>query len=138
MVGFLAVPLAFLSLCGCSGHKVLTKDDLRSQLISTNSYASEVEMFIDFVRQGHATKRFAESHAFQLADEIGHSQKELEAATPPPQYMKRFDSCKAELDFLRRELPIIPTLLGNDEALQAERARVAANRHRLAAAASVL
>ncbi|HKW17785.1 MAG TPA: hypothetical protein VJO35_09780 [Terriglobales bacterium] len=135
---FIVVPLAVFALSACSGHKVLTSDDLRSELFSANSYASEIEMFIDYVRQGHATKRFAETHALQVAKEIAHSEQELAAATPEPQDAKPFESCEAEFGFLRRELPIIPTLMGNDDALWAERGKVAASHQRLAAAASTL
>ena len=130
--------LALVAFCGCSRHKVLTADDLRSELFSASSYASEVEMFIDYVRQGKATKRFAHAHALQLAQEIAHSEQELADVTPRPQDAKSFQSCRAELDFLRRELPIIPLLIGNDDALRAERARVAANHHRFSGVVSSL
>ena len=134
----LVVLLAFFALCACSSHKVLSKEDLRSQLFSANSYSSEVEMFIDYVRQGHATKTFAEAHALQLAKEIGHSEQELAAAVPQPQDAQVFQSCRVEFDFLRSELPIIPTLMGNDDALRAERAKVAENHQQFAVAASTL
>lgn len=130
------VLLAFVALCACSSHKVLTADDLRSELFSANSYASEVEMFIDYVREGRATNTFAANHASQLANEIAHSEQELAGATPRPKDAKTFESCKAEFDFLRRELPVVPTLMGNDYALLAERGKVSASHQRLSAAAS--
>jgi len=123
----------FLALCACSSHKILTSDDLRSELVSANSYASEMEMFIDYVRQGQATKTFAAAHARQLATEIAHSEQELASTTPQPEDEKAFKSCKGELEFLRRELPVIPTLMGNDSALRLERAKVAASHHQFAA-----
>jgi len=135
---FLVVLLAVSALGGCSNHKVLTPDELRSQLFSAYSYASEVEMFVDYVRQGRATKIFAEGHARQLAKEIAHSEQELAGATPQPQEAQAFQSCKGELDFLRRELQIIPTLIDNDDALRSERAKLAAKHHELAVAASTL
>ena len=130
--------LALFALSACSNHKILTPHELRSDLFSANSYASEIEMFIDYVRQGRATNTFAEAHARQLGKEIAHSQQELAAASPPPQDAKAFESCKGEFDFLRRELPIIPTLIGNDDALRAERDKVAANHHQFAVATSLL
>jgi hypothetical protein len=134
----IVVLLALFALSACSSHKILTPDELRSEVFSANSYASEIEMFIDYVRRGQATKTFAEAHARQLATEIAHSEQELAAATSQPQDAKAFESCKAEFDFLRRELPIIPTLMGNDDALRTERAKVAASHQRLAIAASTL
>lgn len=95
-------------------------------------------MFIDYVRQGRATKIFAEAHARQLATEIAHSEQELIAATPQPQDAKAFESCKVELELLRRELPAVPTLMGNDDALRLERAKVTASHHQFALAASGL
>jgi len=130
--------LPFLALCACSSHKVLTPDDLRSDLFSANSYASELEMFIDYVRQGRATKIFAEAHARQLAKEIAHSEQELIAATPQPQDAKAFESCKGELEFIRRELLMVPSLIGNDDALRVERAKVGASNHQFSLAASAL
>jgi hypothetical protein len=95
-------------------------------------------MFIDYVRQGQATRRFAEAHASQLAEEIGHSEQELAGAVPQPQDANTLQSCKAELDFLRRELPVVPTLMGNDAELAAERAKVEAYHHQFSVAASSL
>lgn len=95
-------------------------------------------MFIDYVRQGHATRRFAESHALQLAQEIQHSEEELASAIPERQDASALQSCKAELDFLRRELPVVPTLMGNDAELAAERAKVEAYHHQFCVAASSL
>ncbi len=137
VVCLIVVLLVVSALCACSGQKVLTPDDLRSDLFSANSYASEVEMFIDYVRQGQATKIFAETHARQLAKEIAHSEQELAGATPQPRDAKAFESCKGEFEFLRRELPIIPTLMGNDDALRTERAKVAAKHRHFAAASSL-
>ena len=95
-------------------------------------------MFIDYVRQGRATKRFAEAHAQQLAEEVAHSEQELADATPQPNDANVFQACRAEFEFLSRELPKIPTLMGNDDALRAERAKVAASRQRLDLAASTI
>lgn len=135
---FVTVLPAFVALSGCSSQKVLTQDDLRSELLSANSYASEVEMFIDYIRQGRATTRFTEAHAAQLADEIGNSRKELDTETPQPATRELFESCKAQLDFLRRELSLVPTLMGNDNLLRSESAKIAARRQRLTEAGSSL
>jgi hypothetical protein len=94
-------------------------------------------MFIDYVRQGQATKLFAEAHARQLAKEIAHSEQELAGASPQPQDAKAFESCKGEFEFLRHELPVVPPLMGNDDALRLERSKVAANHRQFAAASSL-
>lgn len=125
-------------LCGCSKHKALSEDELRSELLSADSYATEAEMFIDYVRQGHATRRFAEEHALQLSNEIGHSEKELNSKSVQPPDVQLFNDCKAQFEFLRRELPLIPALMGSDHALQTEHAKIAASRQRLAEAGSSL
>lgn len=132
------VLLVFFALCACSSHKILTPDDLRSELMSANSYASEVEMFIDYVRKGQATKHFAEAHVLQLTKEIRHSEQELAAATPQPQAAKPFESCRAQFEFLRHELPIIPALMGNNDALQAEHEKVAMHHQQFAESTAAL
>src|SRR5690348_18230940 len=76
-----AVLLLLLST-GCSQKKTLTSDELKSQLTRAISFASEEEMFVDYIREGRATSNFAEQHAAYLDAEIQRSADELAKAVP--------------------------------------------------------
>src|SRR5437868_10511038 len=130
--------LLALSACGCSNHTSLTRDDVRSEVFSANSYASETEMFIDYIRAGHATRRFAEAHAWLLSQEIRRSVDELSHSTPPPETAPVFATCKDQLELLQRELAVIPNLMGNHAALISERRKIAQMSEHLSAVSSSL
>lgn len=136
-LGVIAVLFAIFFFPGCSGRKSLSSDDVRSEVLSANSYAAETEMFIDYARQGKPTRLFVQGHATQLAEEVKRSKNELDDATPQAGTERAFQECKNELDFLTRELPLIPQLIGNDAALQSKRAEIEISRERLASASSL-
>jgi hypothetical protein len=70
------------ALTSCSRKKTLGPDDLRSQIRSAHSFVAESEMFIDYIRQGHATRHYAEGHATYLKDAVTQLEKEFEQAVP--------------------------------------------------------
>ena len=80
----LTAVLLLLVCTGCSRKKTLTSDDLKSQLTRAISFASEEEMFVDYIRAGRATSNFAEQHATYLDAEIQRSADELAKAVPQP------------------------------------------------------
>jgi hypothetical protein len=73
-----------LLLAGCSRTKAIDREQAQSELRQASSLAAESELFTDFVRQGKATRRYAEGHAAMLGDEIAQSAKELDEASPEP------------------------------------------------------
>src|SRR4051812_36333192 len=126
-----AAILALALCCGCSKPKSPTRDDLRSALRSADSYAAEIEMFIDFVQQGHATKQFAVNHAAQLSREIEEDEKDLRGPAQSGTEQVQ-QACRAQFELLRYEITRVATLMGNDGELQTEKARVAQSRQLLA------
>src|SRR5581483_522253 len=78
----LTAVLLLLVSTGCSRNKTLTSDDLKSQLTRAISFASEEEMFVDYLYAGRATSNFAEQHAAYLDAEIQRSADELAKAVP--------------------------------------------------------
>src|SRR5581483_995877 len=66
----LTAVLLLLVCTGCSRKKTLAPDDLKSQLTRAISFASEEELFVDYIRAGRATSNCAEQHAAYLDAEI--------------------------------------------------------------------
>jgi hypothetical protein len=114
----LTIPLllTLATLPGCS-HRKISKQELQSELRSTTSLVAETQMFIDYIRQGHATRHFAEEHAMYLADEAKRSAKKLAQARPEKGSEDIVHGCRAQLERLSGELAAIPTAIGNDDAL---------------------
>jgi uncharacterized lipoprotein len=126
------VSVLALALCSaCSEPKSPTRDDLRSALRSADSYAAEIEMFIDYVQQGRATKQFAFNHAAQVSRQIEEDEKDLRGPAQPGTEQVQ-QACRAQFEFLRNEVKRVATLMGNTLDLQTERARVAQSRQLLA------
>jgi hypothetical protein len=130
--------LLLLALTGCSRKKTLTPDDLKSQLTSAISFASEEEMFIDYIRAGRATSNFAEQHAAYLDAEIERSADELNKAVPESGTGSELQRCRIQLNQLREELWKVGIHRGDSNALSASKARVEAIRHDLEQAKSAL
>lgn len=127
-----------LIVLGCTNQKPLSRDELRSELKLATSFAAETEMFIAYTRQGRPTLHFAHSHAAQLAEEVRSSVGQMGYKSPEAGTEQSFQTCKSELDFLSREIPLIPQLTGNDSALDLESKKVAESHDRLIAASARL
>jgi hypothetical protein len=67
---FIVFALAVTSSAGCSRAKTIGRDQARSEIRSARSFAAELELFLDFVLQGHATRGYAEGHTAYLEDEV--------------------------------------------------------------------
>src|SRR5438874_13432371 len=74
--------LLLVASTGCSRNKVLTPDDLKSQLTTAISFAGEEQMFVDYIRRSRSTHNFAEQHAAYLDAEIARSAHEHSQAVP--------------------------------------------------------
>lgn len=115
---------AAVLLVGCSRHKTISRDELRSALTSSISLASEAETFIEYVTNGKATRHYAEGHIGYLAEEVGESEQELQGGSPEPGTESAVQQCRTELNSLHRELAGLPGVLGNRNALGAARERI--------------
>ena len=138
MMRRLTALLLLLAFTGCSRRKTLTPDDLKSQFTSAISFASEEEMFIDYIRTGRATSNFAEQHAGYLDAEIKRSAGELAKAVPQPGTESALQRCRIQLSELREELWKVRIHRGDSNALSATKARVEEIRHGLEQAKSAL
>src|SRR5437763_8968639 len=106
-----------LVLCACSRHKTLTKDELRSELISAKSLATETEIFLDYVRQNRATKPYAQGHIAYLTQEIERSREEVQESSPAQGEEDAIQKSRAQLDALTAELHSICGRLDDAAAL---------------------
>jgi hypothetical protein len=112
------------TLASCSRNKTVGRDDVRSQIRSANSFVAESEMFIDYIRQGHATHRYIDAHAAYLEDAVKQSEKELEQGNPQAGTRNVIHECITDMDLLRRELSGIAALSGNNDGLAAAKRRI--------------
>jgi hypothetical protein len=120
----LVLLLAAAALTSCSRKKTISRDDLRSEIMSAYSFAAESEMFIDYIRQGHATHHYAEGHATYLKDAVTQLENELEGAVPQPGIENVISECRSDIDLLRHELSGIAANVGDNAALGAARKRI--------------
>src|SRR5690242_13166944 len=104
MMRRLTAILLLLVSTGCSRKKTLTSDDLKSQLTRAISFASEEEMFVDYLNVGRGTSSFAEQHAAYLDAEIQRSADELAKAVPQSGNLSTLERCRIQLNQLREEL----------------------------------
>jgi hypothetical protein len=138
MMRRLTAVLLLLASTGCSRKKTLTSDDLKSQLTKAISFASEVEMFVDYLHANRATSNFAEQHAAYLDAEIERSADELANAVPPPGTQSALQCCRIQLNQLREELWKVRIHREDKDALSATKARVEEIRRDLEQAKSAL
>src|SRR6266536_2872559 len=96
-IPFIVLALAVAALAGCSRKKSIDRDQVRSEIRSARSFAAESEMFIDFVLQGHATRRYAEEHSAYLEDAVEQSAKELAQAAPESDAEDSVRACRTQL-----------------------------------------
>ena len=123
---------------GCSRKKTLTSDELKSQLTRAVSFASEEEMFVDYIRAGRATSNFAEQHAAYLDAEIQRSADELAKAVPEQGTQSALRRCRIQLNQLREELWNVRKHREDKNALSTSKARVEEIRRDLEQAKSAL
>ncbi len=122
----LVLALAGVSLPGCSRKKSIDREEVRSEIRSARSFAAEAEMFVDFVLQGHSTRRYAEGHSAFLEQAVEQSAEDLEHAVPDTNAANSVRECQGNLGMLARELSRIRAAVtgGDQDALLAARARI--------------
>jgi type IV pilus biogenesis protein CpaD/CtpE len=104
MLRLLATVAIAILLCGCSRQKIVSPDDLRSDLTAAISLASETETFIDYVGQQRATSNFTEGHLAYLAQTARQSAKELHSSTPVGSIAQQFSATQKAIDALAYQL----------------------------------
>jgi hypothetical protein len=96
-----------LFLASCSETNTIHPEDLRSEIRSSISLASETEWFIGQVQEGRITRQFAKTHLDYLSEEVMHSRKELNKSPADSGIAGRLEACRMQLDALGKELATI-------------------------------
>jgi chemotaxis regulatin CheY-phosphate phosphatase CheZ len=94
-------------------------DDLRSEISSAISVASETGTLLDLVGKGRTTDAFARGHIEYLTDELNDSLKELRESAPAPEIAARFPDSRTLVSSLAKQLSSASVALHNPEALAA-------------------
>ena len=115
-----------------------TLEDARSDVTSAVSLAAESETFIDYVRQGRASRNFTAGHIQYLIEEIQRSAQELAEPVPDEQVRRKLQEVRSKLRALVTELQGVSHEMGNAQALTSIRERVTAIRRELELANSSL
>jgi hypothetical protein len=123
-----------LALASSLQAKTLSNQELRSDLQSALSLASETQLFIGQIENGRLLPQFQAGHADYLRDAAIRQASELRESASEPGVTKIAATCAEQLELLARELALISTMSRNDEALPEARKRVEAIKGSIVAA----
>jgi hypothetical protein len=115
-----------LALVCCAQAKTISNEELRSDLRLALSLASETELFIGQVENGHLLPEFQAGHADYLRDAAMRQASELRESSPESGDTKIVSTCAEQLELLARELALIRTISRDDESLPEARKLVEA------------
>ena len=123
MLFFSFVSVAFNA---CTGSKTMTSDELRSDIRSALSLATETNLFIAQIQNDRGTRSFDVGHLGYLRDEVLRSVKELRESQADPAMAQSVGTCTAQLNSLAREIAILQDKVKRNDAgaLSASKARV--------------
>ena len=96
-------------LVSCSQSKTLTAEDLKSELASAVSLASETQMFVEQWQKDRLTASFIKTHLDYLQQEARNSIKQLEGARAEPSLAAKAETSRTQLKALHRELLVLQT-----------------------------
>jgi hypothetical protein len=96
-------------LVSCSQSKTLTAEDMKSELASAVSLASETEMFIEQWQEDLLTPSFIKAHLGYLQQETRSSIEELEDTQAEPSVASKAENCRTQLKALQHEFRILRT-----------------------------
>jgi hypothetical protein len=89
--------LICLILASCSRPKTVPRKELRSDLISAISLASETELFLGQLLEGRATPLFAQGHLEYLHQEATRAADALEEAHAGEGMAAQLESCRTQM-----------------------------------------
>jgi len=118
--------LTVVALASCGRAKTLSSAELRSNLASSISLASETDIFAGQIEEGRLLPAFQSGHAAYLRSEAKREAKGLRKSSPQPSQLQVVRLCIEQLDLLSRELELISQKKGGDKDLPAVRQRVQA------------
>jgi hypothetical protein len=115
------VALLSLALGSCSRPKTISGDALHSDLLAAISLASETELFINQMQEGHVTPAFAEGHLSYLDKEASRSASELRQARADKRMDGALETGLVQLDSLATMLADLKQKSGDKDSLSSGR-----------------
>ena len=112
--GTIPVVLCVFILASCTQSKTLTAEDIKRELASAVSLASETQMFVEQWQEDRLTASFIKAHLGYLTDEAWSSIKEIGDSQVEPAIASKAEICRTQLKALRRELLILRTDADSD------------------------
>ena len=103
------VVLCVSILVSCSQSKTLTAEDMKPELASAVSLASETQMFVEQWQRDGLTGSFIQTHLGYLQQEAKSSIKQLEDSRVEPSIAAKAEICRTQLKALHRELIVLQT-----------------------------
>lgn len=128
------ISIVTLALVSGAQAKTLSKEELWSDLNSALSLASETELFVGQIGNGHLLPQFQAGHADYLRDAALRQASELRESSPDSSERRVVAMCAEQLESLAHELALISTTSRNDEELPKARRRLEAIKDFIAAA----
>ena len=125
--------ITLLPFVACMPTKTITRDELRSDLLSALSLASQTELFINQIEQDRVTRQFQSTHADYLQDEALRQAKHLRESRAGSGDATTVGLSAGQLDHLAGELALI-SVRKEKERLPGIAQRVEAIRNALAEA----
>jgi len=108
----LVLVLGMFPCCSRQG----ARDEVKSDLRSASSFASEAEMFIEQVQQKRVTEDYALGHLDYLADEIKTLADDLPHGTDANS-APQLETCRVQIEALRKALSKVRADVRNAAAL---------------------
>ena len=118
------LPVLTLVFLSVAQAKAPANEDLRSDLQSALSLASETELFIAQIENGRLLPRFQSGHADYLRDAALRQASELLDSSPDSSETRMVAMCAERLESLAHELALISTMSRNNEEFPKVRRRV--------------
>jgi hypothetical protein len=115
-------------LLSCAHRRTITREELRSDLISAISIASETELSIDFVSRKQSTRNFAVGQFTYLSNQLNDTAKELGRARAEAGLTQALKKNRTQVDALSSELNAVVHEIGRPEAMLESKKRVDAIR----------
>ena len=112
------VGVSVLTLAGCShSRQTVGRDELRSQITSAKSLAAEGAMFVDYMRQGRATRHYADGHLEFLIRELADSTTKLRDVAPVQGGDDALRTLRVQVNALEGELQNVRRMPDNQPTL---------------------
>lgn len=101
--------LCVFTLVSCSQSKTLTAEEMKPELASAVSLASETQIFVEQWQEGRLTASFIKAHLGYLQQEARSSIEQLQDTQAEPSISSKAEICRTQLKALHHELRILRT-----------------------------